>query len=78
MMEKIGFRCPPELLDAIRRQAKATGMTPGEWVRSLCEKATGVKVEVKMGLGGADERTRARVEKARLKGIKARAKESGK
>lgn len=75
-MEKIDFRCPDELLAAIKRCAVAAGMTPSEWVRWLCMKETGVQVEVKKGLGGASERTRKRVELARQKGVKARMKES--
>lgn len=75
MMPKIDFRCPEELYAEIARLATLAGMSPGEWCRTVCAEKAGVKIEVKMGLGGADERTRRRVEKLRLKGIKERAKQ---
>ena len=76
MMPILAFRIPPELLAEAKRLAAAEGMEVGEWARKLIEKATGMKVEVKIGIAGADEKTRNRVEKARLKGIKQRAKDS--
>ena len=74
MLPKIDFRCPLELFEAIQCEAARTGLSPGQVARRACEKMLGVKVEVKRGMGGADERTRKRVEKARLKGIKERAR----
>ena len=71
-METINFRCPPELLEAAKRLAAAAGQSVGEWTRSLVEKETGIKVEVKLGMAGVDEDTRKRVERARLKGIQNR------
>lgn len=77
MMSRINFRIPDELLAAAERMAKEAKMSLGEWTRSLIEKATGVKVEVKLGMAGADETTKQRVEKARIRGIKKRAKGVG-
>jgi hypothetical protein len=75
MLPKIDFRCPQKLMDAIKREAERTGLSPGQVARRACEKMLGVEVEVKKGIGAADEKTRKRVEKARMQGIKRRAKE---
>ena len=76
-MDHVIFRCPPQLLEALQRKAKAAAMSVGEYTRKLAEQDTGISVEVKKGMGGADERTRKRVERARIKGIKERAKAAG-
>lgn len=74
MMPRINFRLPPNLLAEAERRAAAEGVSVGEWTRKLIEKETGIHVEVKKGLGGADERTRNRVHRARDKAFKKRAK----
>ena len=74
MMKKIDFRCPPELLTEIERRATEEGISPGQWCRRACEEKLGMSIEVKKGLGGANERTRKRVERLRLKGGKQRGK----
>lgn len=74
MMPKVEFRCPRELHAELTRLAALEGLSVGEWARKTCADKAGIKVEVKLGLGGADKRTRQKVEKARLQGIKRRAK----
>jgi hypothetical protein len=76
MMPCINFRVPPELLAEATRLAEAEGLSVGEWTRKLVEEATGMTVEVKMGLAGASERTRKRVQRLGVKAIKDRLKEA--
>ena len=73
-MDRIIFRCPPELLAEIERRAAAAGVKPGIYVRKLCEQHTGIAVEVGIGLAGADAKTRKRVQSAGVKAIKSKAR----
>lgn len=70
MLPKIDFRCPANLHAAILAAAAKDGVSPGEWTRALCAEKLGITIDVKRGMGSADEHTRKRVEKARLKGFK--------
>jgi hypothetical protein len=76
MMPCINFRIPAELLAEAERLAAAAGMSVGQWTRKLIEKETGITVEVGLGLAGTDERTRKRVQRAGVKAIKDRVKQS--
>ena len=76
MMARIHFRIPAELLAEAERRAVASGMSVGQWTRKLIEKETGIEVPVELGIAGADEHTRKRVQRAGVKAIKSRAKES--
>lgn len=66
-MKRIIFRCPPELLEAIEARAAAANLSVGIYVRQLCERDTGIEVEVKKGLAGSDESTVKRVQRLGVK-----------
>jgi hypothetical protein len=70
MMDRIHFRCPPELLAAARKNAAAEGLSVNEYARKALEEMTGVHVEVKLGLAGADKKTQKRVQKMGVAAIK--------
>lgn len=69
-MPRLNFRLPPELLKAAEQMAEKEGMNVGAWVRKLMEEVTGVSIEVKKGLAGADEKTRKRIQRLGVKAAK--------
>ncbi len=60
----IAFRASKDMVREMDRLATAAGLSPGEWVRALVAKATGVTAEMPRGLAKVSKRRRTAISRA--------------
>ena len=74
--ERVTIRLPDALHAACKASSSAAGVSLGEWLRTLAERATGVKADVREGLMGVSAKRRLEISRGAIKAKREKAEEA--